>query len=277
MEKITHTAVLLMAESEKKTKKRKKKFKGRKIIVKSNELLQLSRTDLSLAELRAFTYLLTQLDENALNEYGDYALTFRKADFCDMVGIEVGNGGNNQYLKDTIKHLGKSGFEIERDNKWEYFPVLSYASLENMENADTEETLTVSFSQRIAPLLFGLKKNFTTYQIENILNLKSKYAFRLYEFLKSFHQEKVTVYIQKLRDLFGVKYPKPNDLIRYTIEPAVKELNEKTDLYVTFEAIRTGRATSAVEFVVHEQVRDDEFDEIVFEEEDNVEQLRIDI
>ena len=274
-------------------KGRKKKFKGHKLVVKSNALVQTSRTTLGLAEMRAFSFFLAQINEPSAAKIvagGEVELTFNKAEFCEMCGIEKGNGGNNRYLKETIKRLSQSTFEIERGiegqpgYKWEVMTVLNYAALETM--PETNETLTVTFNRRIVPYLFNLKSNFTTYQLGNVMELKSKHAFRLYEFFKSFNTRTITLYFGKIQKLLGVKYESAYELIRKVVEPALKDINRKTDLYISFEKIYTNGAITSIMFLItpHSEMvevkeADVEIDDVGnnFVVYEDVEQLKLDI
>lgn len=243
---------------------RKKGFQGHSLVIKSNELVQLSQTTMTLGDLRAFTYLVTQIDRDNMyfDAVGDLSVTFRKADFCQKVGILSGSGGNNKHLIDTLERLSQSIFKIESGATIDNIPVLSIASYDK-----GAEKLTISFNKKILPHLINLKKNFTTYRFENVLPLKSRHAFRLYEFLKSFHQPSATVYIGKLMTIFGTN-ANAAVIIRDCIRPAVKEINEKTDLYITFEKKKEGRTVTAIVFNISEQqqhaVADDDEEEVVF-------------
>lgn len=42
----------------------------------------------------------------------------------------------------------------------------------------------LGFSQKLIPYLLQLKNKFIRYQLENVLNLKSKYSIRLYGIMK---------------------------------------------------------------------------------------------
>ncbi len=47
----------------------------------------------------------------------------------------------------------------------------------------SESYVAISFSSKIKPYLTSLRREFTTYQLDTIRNLKSVYAIRLYEML----------------------------------------------------------------------------------------------
>lgn len=244
---------------------KKQKEQGRELVVKANELVQLSQTKMSLAEMRAFAYIVSHLDFSQEYTGHEVAVTFRKAEFCRAVGISSSNGGNNKYLIETLKKLHKTVITIEYEEGKikRNFNILKMTEINTTD--ENNETVTVLINDTILPLLVGLKKNFTSYQIGNVLSLNSKYSFRLYEYLKSYRGS-TTASLDKLRELFSVNHKTSAELIRKTIEPAVKEINEKTDLFVQYDKIKKdSRTTVAIRFVITDKaIADDDEEEVVF-------------
>lgn len=223
-----------------------KNTEKKKIVVKDNALIQKSKfLEMPLSEMRALAYLSSLIDRIDENAPTQYTYVFKKAEFCRMVGIEEYNSGNYNHLKNTLKNMLERIIEIEDEKKWQAFHIIS-----KVECDYSSEEVLVTFHQDIIPYLFNLKKNYTSYQLENILHLRSKNSFRLYEFLTSFHRDKVVIYISKLKELFSVNYKRPIDLENYCIKPAVKEINEKTDIVVSYTKIKTQRAVTSIEFNV---------------------------
>ena len=202
-------------------------------MVLDNVLVQLSRHNLNLNEHKAFAFIVSRIpDFNDVN--GEAVVTFKKADFCRALNIEEGNGGNNAYLKATIRSLARKTVELDIEDEWIVYSILQEAKIK-----EHGEDISVQFNPKMKPLIYGLKEKFTEYQLLYLLGLDSKYALRLYEWLKSFHLPEVVGYIGKLKSLFNVKYTKAFDLLRKCVEPAVEEINEKTDIFVTFDRKKT--------------------------------------
>ena len=100
--------------------------------------------------------------------------------------------------------------------------------------------------------LIGLTKNFTQYELYNIMALKSKYAIRLFELFKSYSwQNKKEFDIEELKELLdATKYKKFNDFKKRVIEPSLKEINEFTELNISYNTINPGRKIIAVRFII---------------------------
>lgn len=102
----------------------------------------------------------------------------------------------------------------------------------------------MNFAPELWPYISEIKDNFTSFQIGNIKDLRSVYSIRLYELLwKYISEERRWLSISDLRDKFKLeeKYSKYADLRRNVIEPAIKEINEKTNLNVTFKPEKDGK------------------------------------
>lgn len=230
--------------------------KGYEIVVKANQLVQLSETKMSLAEMRAFAYVVAQLDHTKNTE--DAKISFRRADFCRAVGIRSSSGGNNKALQDALEKLYASSIVIQSGGRERKYHLLYMVDSALTETAAEKEQIKIGIHKDILPLLTNLKKNFTKYRLENVLGLKSKHAFRLYEFLKSLHGGSHTASIERLKKICPRENITVSEYICQTIAPAIKEINEKTDLFVEWEKKKNGRYVVAIVFNVVEKQDIDE-------------------
>lgn len=104
----------------------------------------------------------------------------------------------------------------------------------------------------VVPYLTGLRKQFTTYQLEQASALRSVYSWRLLELLMRFKSTGWADYpiedfcvsmeaTEKQRSDFAA-------IRRKIIEPAIKELQEKDGWLIRWEAIKAGRKVSRLVF-----------------------------
>lgn len=139
------------------------------------------------------------------------------------------------------------------EHPWKMFHWLSTAQY------DGYGTLTLRLSDEIKPYVLELDKWFTQYQLKNILAFNSYYAIRLYEIIKcedgKYRNEKETLEfeIEDLRRFFDCekKYSAFKDFRRRVIEVAIREINEKSDIYVEAAYKKSGKAITSVVFEVH--------------------------
>ena len=109
----------------------------------------------------------------------------------------------------------------------------------------------VMFSPIILPYICGLKKNFTSFAL-SVGNLSTVYAMRIYEHVARFR--KTGICIVKIRTLVErLQIPKSyqgDQINRRILTPAVKEINEYSDLTVEFEFLEKKENRRSYESVV---------------------------
>ncbi|MCW4226650.1 MAG: replication initiation protein [Candidatus Thiodiazotropha endolucinida] len=107
------------------------------------------------------------------------------------------------------------------------------------------------FSDEVKAYLAGLSRCFTVYELEKIAPLKSYYSMRLYEQLCQWRSTgKLVVSLKDFRGRLGLegKYPKFYSLKDDVIDPAIKELSEKSGLRISWEAKRRNNKVVGLTF-----------------------------
>ena len=130
---------------------------------------------------------------------------------------------------------------------------LAVALLSSVKALAGEGRIAVRFSEEILPYIFDLKREFTKYQLKNVLGLRSAHAIRLYELLKqteSLKKRKMT--ISELKEYLGAgeKYQRFDHLKSRVLDPAIHEINEKTDINVSYAKIKEGREFVELKFTI---------------------------
>ncbi len=113
--------------------------------------------------------------------------------------------------------------------------------------------LEITFAPDVVPLITELEQNFTSYQIKQIATLTSKYAIRLYELLIAWRSTGKTplIPLREFRMRLGVEeneYLAMSDFKRRVLDPAIKQINEKTDIIAQYEQHKNGRSISGFSF-----------------------------
>lgn len=104
---------------------------------------------------------------------------------------------------------------------------------------------------KLLPHLTGLKKQFTSYQLQQASALRSIYSWRLLELLMRF---KSTGKAEYTIEDFRASMDAPASLSdfgqvkRRIIDPAVKELTEKDGWLIQWEAVKAGRKVKSIRF-----------------------------
>lgn len=112
---------------------------------------------------------------------------------------------------------------------------------------DSTATVEITFSPVVLPLITNLEKHFTSYEIEQVSNLNSPYAVRLYELIISWRSTKKTpiIDLQDFRNRIGVlenEYQRMELFKRRVLEPAISQINTHTDIIAQYEQHKRGRS-----------------------------------
>jgi plasmid replication initiation protein len=172
----------------------------------------------------------------------------RIRDFHEMLGLQ----GEPKYteMKKVTEELLKKSLEITRE-KGRFLQVNWFSSIEYFEH---EGRMEFSFDPKLKPYLLDLKKAYTSYRLSNILSLSSPSSIRLYELMKKWeYLGKWDVTIESLKDRLGIKqqsYSVYGNFKNRIIVPSINELNEKTDIHISFKEIKTGRKVVGFEFTI---------------------------
>lgn len=123
------------------------------------------------------------------------------------------------------------------------------------EKADTTTAgwVDLKFSPSIAPYLLGIEDEFTKYKLRHASDLRSMYSWRLLEIVAQFRD---TGFVNIGYDEFCTAMDAPascvkdsGQLRRRVIEPAVKELQDKNGLAITWEPVKpSGRKVTGFRF-----------------------------
>lgn len=217
-------------------------------VVKSNEIIQKARYDLSIAELKSLAYIFSKIKPND-TEIQDY--TFSIKEYCQVCGIDYMNGANYIYVKKSIKSLRDKSFWLLDENGNEI--LVGWLSKARINKGSGK--ITVRLDEDIQKYVIGLFDNYTQYELLSTLPMKSSYSFRIYELLKSYAFTKQHIFdIDDLkRTLTAENYVNFKDFRKKVIEIAVKEINLYTDLEISWEPIKNGNRVVQVRFDIKQR------------------------
>jgi plasmid replication initiation protein len=163
------------------------------------------------------------------------------------LGLSSIDSKNHKKLSEEFLELMKNPFRLpdnERPKKKTWVNWFSSFSYE-------EGVIEYKFDPLLKPFLLQLKNNFATYQLKNILSLKSAYSIRMYELLNQYKViGKRTIEIEELKTLLNIPDSYKNNDISRLIKSIKKELTSKSDLTFDFEVIKESRQFKSFEFTI---------------------------
>ena len=144
------------------------------LVTKSNYFIMNSSYDLSLQEQKLILTLASMVQPKD-EEFKPYI--FKINEFMKL--LEVEDKSKYTEIPKITKELMKKVFEIQEGKK-----IIQVAWLSSAEYEKGSGRVELQFSPKLKPYMLKLNKLYTSYKLANILNMKSKYSPRIYEFLK---------------------------------------------------------------------------------------------
>jgi plasmid replication initiation protein len=181
-------------------------------------------------------------DDNFL--YQDFSIS----ELCKVCGIDYDSGKNHKNVKDTIKKLADKSMWLKLDTGVEVL-------LRWIDKAWINKRagiIQIKLDKDMKPYLLHLHKHFTSYELIYTLAMRSQYSIRLYELLKSYaYQNSKEFDIDELkRILFAESYERYPDFKRKVLDIAMREINELSDVFITYEVIKVGRRYGKIKFSI---------------------------
>lgn len=212
------------------------------LVTQSNKLIN-SHYDLSLAEQKIILTLIS-LVQPTDQDFEPYE--FKIAEFMKLLAVDT----KTKYTEvpKITKALMQKVFEIKEGKR-----TLQIAWICSALHDDGTGTVTLKFAPELKPYLLELKGLFTSFPLEHILKLTSKYSIRLYEILKSYeYQHTVKIDLSELTNILKLSksYSDFGQIKRRILEPSQKEMAEKTDIQFDYEFIKTGKKVTALKFTI---------------------------
>lgn len=234
--------------------KPKKKDGGVQLIKKSNDLIE-ARYKFDVWETRVFLFMLSHIRRED-GEFHPYRLWYKDMKKVFQVGT---NNRSYEYFRNGVKNLMKRQFHLAveengyiRETAYQILTKANYLQAgQDRPGSESQEYIDVSIHPEMKPMLLELQKNFTAYDLRNVARLGAN-SVRLYELLKRFETVgKRKLEIDNLKRMLELEneYPNFGQFNQSFIKPAVKEINEFTDLNVyKVDQIKEGRKVVALYF-----------------------------
>lgn len=230
-------------------------------VVKGNELIQKNRFELSLTEQKTVAFICSMIKpvkaiDRAKGTPYQLEYEFNIRDYCKVCGIDYDNGNNYANIKATLKHLSDRSMWVTFDENPDEEVLCRWLS--KVRTNKRSGIAHVKIDEDLAPYLFDLGQKFTQYQLYNVLAMKSSFSVRMYELMKSYEFRKSIIFdIDKLKKILMVEnvksYNRFPDFRRYVLEKAQEEINELSDINITFEPITKGRKVVKVMFTIEQK------------------------
>ena len=177
-------------------------------------------------------------------------------------------GVDEKYLEQYGKYKAKVDYNILKDmadkSIWLEMPDASEVLVRWFNRVVINKgkgTFSIKFHEDMFPYLANLSERYTQYSLENVLPMKSKYGLRLYELLKSYQNlGGLKISLSELRKRLDCdSYPRYPDFRVNVIERALADINEYSDIAVSYTALKNGRSYTDIVFEITEPNKEDSY------------------
>lgn len=225
------------------------------MVVKDNALINASYS-LSLVEQRLILLAIIVTREHQHNMQWDFKLgmpiKITASQYIDAFGVSRQTAYES--LREACKTLFNRQFSYQEKSEeinGYWYKTSRWVS----DIAYLNETATVSFTfaPAVLPLITELEQHLTSYELQQVANLSSAYAVRLYEVLIAWRSAGKTpkIKVADLRNRLGIlknEYERMSNFKSRVLEPSIKQINEHTDISVKYEQHKEGRTIEAFSF-----------------------------
>jgi plasmid replication initiation protein len=225
-------------------------------MVAGNGKMVVHANALSLARYRFTTHaqkllflLIAHLDQSE----DHLKVQLRLTEFADSLGYDHNDVTFNRFVETAEELMGKFIVVKLAPPPGEKQPMqLICHWISSQKTNPNDKTITFSFDADLKPHLLRLKHNFVSYPYIYLVNLDTSYAMRLYDTLKAFQYRNrpQEFAVSDLRQILGTTefdgqgrvtsetLQRYFDFKRVAINPAVHEINAKSDLLVSYREVK---------------------------------------
>lgn len=220
------------------------------LVTKDNSLMN-ARYNLDLVEQRLILLAIIEARETGKGITADNALTIHAESYIEQFSVEKHTAYT--VLKDACKNLFARQFSYQEISKSGNPTTFTSRWVSKIGYTENEATVQIVFAPDVVPLITRLEEQFTSYELEQVAPLQSKYAVRLYELLIMWRSVGKTpiLKIEDFRQKIGVgvsEYSVISNLKQRVLEPAIEQINAHTDITVTWEQHKRGRTITGFSF-----------------------------
>lgn len=219
------------------------------LIQKSNPLLSLSETDMTLPELKILDVYLDRIDSH---DEEKRTVQFEKGEIENMLGVSRILKND---LEKRLRHLAQV-VKVEDETKPKGFKLVSlFEEIDAWQDDDGLWQISLTCTNRAREYIFNIDNiGYLRYRLKSVISLTSRYSYVLYlwlehnRFRRSWEIDlaELKALLRCTADTYSQFY-RFNDLV---LKKCQKEILEKTDCRFTYEPLKRGRSVRAVRFTV---------------------------
>ena len=221
------------------------------LVVKDNALINASY-NLELTEQRLIMLAIMNARESGHGITADSKLEIHASDYAKLFNVSI--DASYKALREAVNNLFNRQFSYTAEyKKTGKTGIVRSRWVSRIFYVDDLALLEITFAPDVVPLITRLEEHFTKYEAKQVAHLTSKYATRLYELLIAWREvgKVPQIEIGEFRNRLGLlddEYTAMHNFKKRVLEPSIQQINEHTDITVTYEQHKKGRVISGFSF-----------------------------
>ena len=209
------------------------------IVRKSNDLVQLTRNNLTLSQQRLMLHIFSMIKPED-TELPSYELSVY--DFIKLSGMNPHSGALYKQVRRNIEELANAPVQWIKNSGTT--TVETFRWINKVRIDEKKARMTITLDPVLKPHLVQLKTLYTTMDITYTMNMRSTYSIRIYELCKSYQN----LYIKKktdgesliwdlnmLYDQLSYTANSWSGFRRFALDKAKSEINGHTDIVFDYD------------------------------------------
>lgn len=222
-------------------------------VQKSDPLVLMRSVPFSLGELKILDTYISRI--NAADDTRRTVI-FTKEEYEELMGLSC---VDYRTLQKHTKGVLSKVVELQMPNK-DYLQFVLFERAYYHKDEYGKPIIELTCTQLAQDLFFCINKyHYFKYALENVIKLTRKASYLLYVYIRhNRYRGEWDIALDELRDTVldckgQESYLAFKEFKRAVFDPAVKEVNKKTDCHFAYEAIKRGRRVVKIKFIYQSQ------------------------
>lgn len=220
------------------------------LVQKTNPLLSLSETGLTLAEFKILDSYLGRIESHSPDKRN---VQFGKGELESLLGVTK---INYQDLEKRIDNLFRIVTIRDKEKERGFVKIALFERAECYKDESGLWNINLAASQAAMEYIFYPERlGYLRYNLQNVVRLTSRYSYVLYLYLEQHRHMSLTWEVplgdlKRILNCTASSYDGFKAFNKDILKRCFKELNDKTTCHFTYETIRRGKTVIAVRFTL---------------------------
>ena len=198
------------------------------IVIQKNSFIRGNFSKLEIRDLKLLKLLVSKVNSTDIQFQSFYSFSKKEA----QILLDCKESNIHSYVKSSLRNLASVFVCVTDSNEVE----VEVSLIGKIIYEKKTGVYKVPLSDDLKDYLLDIKKEFTRYDLSNLVSLKQKEQIKLYEYIKSISFDVFILSIGKLRSIMEIHKSSYDSFFNFHKKPkeTVSSLNKSTDIKVSF-------------------------------------------